>query len=80
MEIDITDIVKREYRIVDAKLIGNMIQVTVDGRDNLYIMRDGKLYKYQEVSIDSSLHVAKFERIYQTVKRDRNIETLTDDL
>lgn len=43
MEIDITDIVKREYRIVDAKLIGDMIQVTVDGRDNLYTMRDGKL-------------------------------------
>jgi hypothetical protein len=83
MEIDITDIVQREYRVTDAKLFDfKMIQMTVDGKTNIYTIRDGKLYMYKEELIRDSyvdLHLAKFERIYRSVLRDKNIDLLTNE-
>jgi hypothetical protein len=82
MENNITDIVKIEYGgIESAKLVSN-IEIVNDGITSSYrIKEDGKLYLYTEQLIldDHDRHLSKFQRIYRTAIRDKNIEILTSE-
>lgn len=77
--MDITEIVKREYRINSAK-IDDVIEIIVDGKRHLYRMIDNNLYLYkEEVLVTSELHTEKFNRILRTATRDKNLNVLTDE-
>ena len=86
MEIDVTEAMRREYSgsdIISAILTGDVIRITYTGvsggGSSFYRMGDdGNLYMYKEEVVGTKKDCEKFNRIYHSALRDKNLELLTE--
>lgn len=85
MGIDITDIVNQEYPgsvkvVTSATLIGDLVEIKTTNSTTLYRMENGEVIKYTRALSETGVHLNKFKNIYRKAIRNKNIETLSDDL